>query len=247
MSKLPEKVPKRIEVISHLLLILTGITAWIFFKLLNRTIVIGRENINHHSMMVLVVSNHLSLFDSLLVGLALCFPRIILYPRFAPWHTPDADNFFRAKLFGGRSRFLRKILTPFATFLFVHLKCIPLERGRTDRGTLMRIKDALVRGIVHYFPEGTRSRTGKLGEGKEGVGEIIHDLQPKILPVYLEGIQKVFPIGAKLPRLGKKVLVVIGKPFRCEEFKGRPNNRETRLAIAQKVMAQIAALAPCPN
>lgn len=237
-------LPKRIGIISYLLSVFAGFVSWILFWVLNRTTVIGSKNISHRQN-YLIVSNHRTLIDSLLVATAFCFPEIVILPRLAPYHTPDAQNYLKAKLLAGNSKFLAKIMTPFTTFLFIHLKCVPVGNNRKDVKALMSVTSALKKGnSVHVFPEGTRSRTNELGKPRDGIGLVIHDVQPQILPVFVDGIEKVLPISAKFPRIGKRITVTFGKPFNCEEFSQLPRNRKTWQAIAQHIMGKIAELAP---
>lgn len=109
---------------------------------------------------------------------------------------------------------------------------------------LFKAKDALEEGTVHIFPEGTRSRDGKLGKGRDGAGYIIAQAQPVILPVYVTGMDDVMPVGCKIPKAGKRITIKVGIPFTCTDIPGDPDTRETWQAITLKVMAEIAALAP---
>ncbi|PIY96683.1 MAG: hypothetical protein COY66_03500 [Candidatus Kerfeldbacteria bacterium CG_4_10_14_0_8_um_filter_42_10] len=236
-------LPKRNGVVTYVLNLLVGTLGWFFFWVLNRTTVIGVNNINPNCI-YLFVSNHRSLIDSFLETIAFCFPRILFHPSIAPYHTPDAQNYLKAKIFAGRSKFLAKLLTPLTTFLFIHLKCLPVSNGRKDLHALNMVKSILSRSSVHVFPEGTRSITGELGKPRDGIGKVIYDVQPEILPVFVDGIDRVLPRGAKFPRLGKRITVVFGEPFNCQEFKSQPDTRETWQVIAQHIMGKIAQLAP---
>ena len=52
---------------------------------------------------------------------------------------------------------------------------------------------------VLIFPEGTRSRTGKLQEFKPGVGLIAQELGAPVIPVYIQGAHRAMPVGKALP------------------------------------------------
>ena len=62
------------------------------------------------------------------------------------------------------------------------------------------------------FPEGGRTRNGKMHEFKEGVGFLSVNMGTKILPIKTEGLFKILPYYKSLPKFGE-VLVKIGKPF----------------------------------
>jgi monolysocardiolipin acyltransferase len=61
---------------------------------------------------------------------------------------------------------------------------------------------------VHIFPEGTRSRDGKMGPVRKGVGRLVAscaDAQPLIVPFVHTGMEEVLPKGALLPKANKEV------------------------------------------
>jgi 1-acyl-sn-glycerol-3-phosphate acyltransferase len=58
-------------------------------------------------------------------------------------------------------------------------------------------------GSVLFFPEGTRSRDGRVGEFHRGAFRVAYDLGVPIQPVVIEGLDRVLPphsIVAQLPR-----------------------------------------------
>ena len=50
------------------------------------------------------------------------------------------------------------------------------------------------------FPEGTRSRTGRIQEFKPGIGLIAAESGVPIVPVYIQGAYRAMPPGASFPR-----------------------------------------------
>lgn len=67
---------------------------------------------------------------------------------------------------------------------------------------------------ILLFPEGTRSRSGKLGEFHSGAAALAQQLEIPILPVAMRGGRDVMPVGAKFPKLGKNpVEMHIGQPL----------------------------------
>jgi 1-acyl-sn-glycerol-3-phosphate acyltransferase len=239
-------MPFRIRWLSHLITVAFGFLSWVFFRILNRTKIIGKENIIHRRRL-LIVSNHVTLIDSFVVGANLFFPAAVFKPWLPPFHLPDERNFFHGALFIRKHRFLGKFISPLSTFLFSHLRCIPVKSGRQDVGALFKTTSALDEGTVHIFPEGTRSRDGRLGKGREGVGYIISQAQPVILPVHVSGMDDVMPVGCRIPKVGKRITIRVGVPFTCTDVPGDPDTRETWKAITQKVMTEIASLAPEEN
>src|SRR3989442_15913222 len=76
--------------------VVTNVTVtlfWLFFFVFNRTVVIGRRNVGEESN-TLLLSNHQSMLDSFVVGLAAFYPRSRLKPHLIPWNPAAADNFY---------------------------------------------------------------------------------------------------------------------------------------------------------
>ena len=67
---------------------------------------------------------------------------------------------------------------------------------------------------ILLVPEGTRSRSGKLGEFHSGAAALAQQLEIPILPVAMRGGRDAMPVGAKFPKLGKNpVEMHIGQPL----------------------------------
>lgn len=66
---------------------------------------------------------------------------------------------------------------------------------------------------LHFFPEGGRSRKLELGSPKRGVGKVIyHCPEAEVLPLCFCGMHDVLPVGARLPRPLRRVVVFVGEP-----------------------------------
>lgn len=62
------------------------------------------------------------------------------------------------------------------------------------------------------YPEGTRSRTGKMAQFKAGVGVLARFTQRPVVPIHIAGGRAVLPCGATIPRPGR-LTVRYGKPI----------------------------------
>lgn len=89
--------------------------------------------------------------------------------------------------------------------------CIPVRRGEVDAAVIRHAMALLVSGVkVGVFPEGRISpQPGLL---RRGAGLIAHRAQVPVLPVAVLGSDRVFPLGARWPRLAR-VTVRIGSPL----------------------------------
>ena len=96
------------------------------------------------------------------------------------------------------------------------------------------------------FPEGTRSRDGEIRDGKAGAGFVVLANQPKVVPVTVDGLYDVLPVGSSFPRLFKHIWLAFGKPIDYSEYIGRPRTREPAREIVDDVIeilrAQLAGL-----
>jgi 1-acyl-sn-glycerol-3-phosphate acyltransferase len=104
------------------------------------------------------------------------------------------------------------------------------------------MSEALKTSPLTFFPEGTRSRTGKIGRGRAGTGFLILETWPAVVPVCIDGMDKVLPVGSPFPRFFKHIYVSYGRPLDLSEFEGRERNKETAQAIIDKVMEAIKDL-----
>jgi 1-acyl-sn-glycerol-3-phosphate acyltransferase len=211
------------HVTSYLVTNFTVTFAWLFFHVLNRTIVIGREHVGDKPN-TLLLSNHQSMIDSLPIGIEAFYPKSWIKPWLVPWHPAARENFFRNR---------------FVAWWSTHTRCIPVRPGRRDLHALHRMVEVLPKGTIILYPEGTRSRTGDVQDGRPGAGLVILATRPRVIPVAIDGMQDVLPIGRSIPRIGKRVYIKYGPPLDYSEFLDEPRTRETAQAIVDKVMAAI--------
>lgn len=127
-------------------------------------------------------------------------------------------------------------------WLFDLWGAIPVRRGEPDLTAMRACMAALRRrDILVVAPEGTRSRDGRLARGRPGVVTIgLHSGAP-ILPLAFYGGER---LGQHLRRLRRVPFTIcVGEPFCLATETGRVA-RDERQAIADAIMARIAALLP---
>lgn len=93
-------------------------------------------------------------------------------------------------------------------------------------------------GLFGIYPEGTRSPDGRLYKGKIGVAWLTLTTGAPVLPVALEGTDKVLPPGASVPRV-HRITVKIGKPM---TFEGEAGKARDRREVTDQVMEAIREL-----
>jgi monolysocardiolipin acyltransferase len=137
---------------------------------------------------------------------------------------------------------------PFVSKVLSWGKVIPVERGKgIHQPGMDRAVELLEDGDwINVFPEGRRSRTGKLQIPlRAGVGRLVADAKvcPVVVPVVHRGIEQVLPRGAWLPLTsGKPMTVRVGKPIEFGPLVSRLRAQGTSEAeVYEAVTAEIQA------
>jgi len=210
-------------VTSYVVTILTVTVLWILFFVLNRTRVSGREHVGDLRN-TLLLSNHQSMIDSFLIGLAAFYPQVIVKPHLLPWNPAAVENFFRGWLLG---------------WLSYNWRCIPVREGRRDPRALRRLSDVLPKGVVILYPEGTRTRNGDVGPGRPGAGIVALSTAARVIPVAIDGMREVLPIGRTIPRIGRRLHVVFGPPLDPPAMPVENPGRDEAQGLVDRAMAVI--------
>jgi 1-acyl-sn-glycerol-3-phosphate acyltransferase len=127
-------------------------------------------------------------------------------------------------------------------YVFPAMGMIPIDRsgGEKSQGALGAAAEVLRRGeLFGIFPEGTRSRDGRLFKGRTGAARLALEVGCPIYPVGITGTEKIQPPGAKAPRPFQSCSITIGRPVRPERYVDR---REPHLAwrsMIDEVMFEI--------
>ncbi|MEH7224262.1 lysophospholipid acyltransferase family protein [Bacillus sp. JJ1566] len=170
-------------------------------KPLYRIEVLGRENIPKEGG-VLICSNHIDNLDPPVVG--------VTSPR--PIHFMAKAELFKVPVLG-------RILP--------NVNAFPVKRGGSDRESLRTALKILKEGnVLGIFPEGTRSKDGKLGKGLSGVGFFALRTNCTVVPCAIIGPYK--PFG--------KLRVVYGKPVEMDTFREEKASADV---VTDKIMDSI--------
>lgn len=182
---------------------------WVLFKLGLRLNVEGTENIPQEGPLV-IASNHLSLLDPPVIGVA-----------------ATRKVHFMAK---------QELFVPILGDIYKALGAFPVRRGGADRAAINHGIDILKDNkVLAIFPEGTRSKTGKLGKAEPGALMMASKAMATIVPCCV--------IGTDYKRQGRiwpKVTVRFGKPiyFPADAVV----NKEFLHDMTENLMQHIAAL-----
>jgi 1-acyl-sn-glycerol-3-phosphate acyltransferase len=139
---------------------------------------------------LLIVCNHQSFFDPILVGLGA--------------HRRQFCALARSQLFERRG----------LGWVIRSVNAIPVEQGTSDTRAMRGCVQALKAGhAVLVFPEGSRSLSGRTEPFESGTMLLIKRARPTVLPVAVEGGFDVWPRNQKLPRLTDRLGVMYGEPI----------------------------------
>ena len=167
---------------------------------------------------VMIASNHISAYDTIFLPWAV----IRSNPLQMLW-APAKEELFA-------NRLLALIYGSWGAF--------PVRRGRDLRAG-KRINELLSDQKVMLFPEGTRHKDGVLGKGNRGVGKIIYDTKPFVIPTALSGVNHWH-----FPSFGARGEVRFGAPLHFDDLYLLPDCKETHQLIVDRVMEAIASLLP---
>lgn len=143
---------------------------------------------------LLVVSNHQSVLDPVLVGITLR----------RDCHYMARDTLFKG-LFG---RFIAAV------------NAFPVRRGTADLGAIREgVRRVAAGDALCVFPEGTRSATGRVAPLLPGFLALARRGKAPVLPVAIDGVGDLWPRGRRWPRRGP-VWLRIGQPIPPAELAG---------------------------
>lgn len=184
---------------------------------LNNLRIVGSENIPQ-SGGVLLLSNHISAYDTVLLPAAVQKTQ----PCQMIW-APAKEELFKNFLLGN---------------FFRSLGAFPVKRGRDVRAG-KTLGHLLQTEKVMLFPEGTRNKDGQLGKGNRGVGKLIYEHRPVVIPTTLSGINRW-----KVVKFGQQGKIQFGEPLDFSDLFELDDCKQTHLLIVERVMAAIGANLP---
>ena len=174
---------------------------------------------------VILASNHASFLDPPLVGSGLRRPINYL----------ARESLFR---FPGIGALLRS------------WQAVPVDRDGGGAAGLKAILERLLAGGgIILFPEGTRTRDGRLQPARSGIGLVVIKSDAPVVPVRTFGTFEAYGRNQKFPRL-IRVAVKYGEPMPFEKLRAEAKNcskvrlKEIYQEIADEIMAAIARLEP---
>jgi 1-acyl-sn-glycerol-3-phosphate acyltransferase len=198
----------------------------LLFRVFWRPVVVGQENIPRTGPVILA-SNHLSFIDSVVIPLVV--PRRVRFLAKAEYFEGTGLRGLGMRLF------------------FTLADAVPIRRtGNRDAVTALEAGLGVLREGKAFglYPEGTRSRDGRLYRGRTGVGWLAMASGAPVVPVTLIGTDRIQPVGARFPRV-HRIRVVFAEPVDPSPWLGaQVGAGRARREITDLVMDRIAAASP---
>ena len=120
---------------------------------------------------------------------------------------------------------------------------IPIDKKGRNKKALENALDALKQGkIIGIFPEGGRTKNGKLCRGKTGVTRLALEAKVPVVPVGIKGSYELWPVHQRIFKFKKAIYVNIGKPMYFNKYYNKKVTKKLLRSITTKIMKQIANL-----
>jgi 1-acyl-sn-glycerol-3-phosphate acyltransferase len=201
---------------------------WLFFRFIYRFYfgwrVFNPERVPLYGPVILA-SNHASFLDPPLVGAGI--KRGINYLA--------RESLFRFPVVG---------------WVLHRWQSVPVDReGGGAKGLKAILERLLAGGAIILFPEGTRTRDGKLQPARSGIGLTVIKSTAPVVPVRVFGTFEAYGRHLRLPR-PRRIMVKYGRPMLFEALRAeaktctKPRLKEIYQEVADQIMAEIARLQP---
>lgn len=188
------------------------IIARVFFRFK----VFGEENIPRDGG-IIIASNHISYLDIPFLGCGI---------------KRRVDFIGKSELF--RNRIIG--------WIFKKLGAFPIKRDKIDRDTISEALTRLREGrVVVIYPEGTRSKDGRLSEPKAGIGMVVAISGARVIPSFIMGTDRVLPRGARWIRFNP-VKLYLGSPLDFSSSISLKKGRGLYTEISKEIMRGIEEL-----
>ena len=191
---------------SLILLPLARVFAWITVE--------GLQNLQHIQGPVIFAANHQSHLDG----------PVILAALPGRWRrrvsTAMAKEFFKAHFFPEQHTRMQWFTNSLNYWLAAaYFNTFPLpQREVGARQTLRYVGDLITEGFsILIFPEGKRTDRGEIAPFRPGVGMMASRLDVPVIPVRLEGVERVLHRSWKMATPGR-VRVIFGAPMRLTGY-----------------------------
>ena len=200
---------------------------WLVFRVFNHVKVEGLENLREvEGESFIFAPNHTTAWDGW-VGTV--------------WALSQRKNLVNRESYTAVFAAPENVPTKLLRVLVSTLGAIPVDREQgveqfALQDTVRLFDEGKTQMILTVYPEGTRSKNGRLRrKGKPGLGWIQYRTKAPVVPIYHVG-------GTRMPGFGLKMKIRIGKPLRLERWQDEPDELMTWRGITGEVMDSLRVL-----
>jgi 1-acyl-sn-glycerol-3-phosphate acyltransferase len=200
------------KIVDKALYLLIKSVIWVLMHSYFRLHVEGMDNVPKEGPFI-VASNHASFLDAPAIQLTI--------PQHVSWIAKQAV--MEKKALG-----------------FVHR----LMRSIALNGSIKKALDALTeeKRVLGIFPEGTRTRDGKIDRARTGAAVMALKTGSPVVPVGIKGTYELFPANSFFPRPGR-IHLRIGRPIPSERRREEKIDEALVNAKTDEIMKRIRELA----
>lgn len=214
---------------------------WIHVSTYNIMRLYGLENIAacDPNRPILLVANHRSFFDMYAVS-------AMLYKRtnaIKSLYFPVRGRFFYEGAAGVFVNFIAGWFSMYPPFFYAP------EKREFDKYSLKRLITLCREGagnVIGFHPEGTRNKSDdpySFLPPKPGIGKIILEAQPQVVPVFIAGLSNDLLTQVKRNWTTREpIRIHFGARLDLSEYEGRASTFRAHREIAEIVMSKIAVL-----
>jgi 1-acyl-sn-glycerol-3-phosphate acyltransferase len=190
-----------------------GLRFWI-----RRYRAIGQERVPREGGLFLI-ANHESGMD----------PFVISYPvRWRLIRGPGKIELFANPFFGAIMR---------------NLGMFPLRQEVADAGAVRAMVELYRKGrVVLVYPEGGRTDDGNLQPFMPDFARLMLRMKARMLPVGVDGVRELLPIGRYVPLFNAPVAVAFGEVFDLSQFYGQKITDDLAQEVADYLREKVAAM-----
>lgn len=165
-----------------------------------------------------------------------------------PNHVAAIDSAFipavldRNLIYVGKAEYLDDWKT---AKLFPAMGMIPIDRrGGDHAAAALDAAKAVLNGggLFGIYPEGTRSRSGKLHKGHTGAARLAIETGAPIIPVGISGTGEIQPVDSVVPRFFRPVTIRFGAPITVDRYRHRVGDRALYRELTDEIMYEIQQL-----
>lgn len=181
--------------------------------------VVGKEKLPKNGAYILA-ENHQSYFD---------------------WLTLYSIMSRRISFLAAEKLFTSKFWRPFMEYTGQ----IKVEREAEDKSVPFGLGlEILASGqLLGIFPQGTRSRSGKIEKTYTGVARLALEARVPVVPVGVKNAFEVMAPSAKKPKFKKIIEIYFGEPMDFSRYYDMPKTKELYRQITNEIMTEVARLA----